>query len=61
MTVRTELPPEEPTEEKYARFNRLLTAIAGVPKAAIYKLDPKLRPAGTAEGSEVKTPEDLQK
>jgi hypothetical protein len=36
--------PEEPHPDKYARFIRLLTDIAAVPKAAIYELDPRLRP-----------------
>jgi hypothetical protein len=36
--------PEEPHPDKYARFIRLLTEIAAVPKAAIYELEPELRP-----------------
>jgi hypothetical protein len=39
-----ETKPEEPHPDKYARFIRLLTEIVAVPKAAIYELDPKLRP-----------------
>jgi hypothetical protein len=39
-----EIKPEEPNPDKYARFIRLLTDIAAVPKAAIYELDPRLRP-----------------
>jgi hypothetical protein len=36
--------PEGTHPDKYARFIRLLTDIAAVPKDAIYKLDPRLRP-----------------
>jgi len=36
--------PEEPHPDKHARFIRLLTEIAVVPKTAIYELDPGLRP-----------------
>jgi hypothetical protein len=36
--------PEEPNPDKYARFIRLLTDIVAVPKAAIFELDPRLRP-----------------
>jgi hypothetical protein len=39
-----ETPPEEPQPDEYARFIRLLTGIVAVPKAAIYELDPRLRP-----------------
>jgi hypothetical protein len=41
----TDQPPyEEPQSEQYERFIHLLTEIAAVPKAAIYSLDPALRP-----------------
>jgi hypothetical protein len=36
--------PEEAKGDAYARFMRLLTSIVAVPKAAIYELDPRLRP-----------------
>ena len=39
-----EIKPEEPHPDKYARFIRLLTGIAAVPKAAILELNPRLRP-----------------
>ena len=44
MTKPKETRPEEPHPDKHARFIRLLTEIAAVPKAAIYELDPRLRP-----------------
>jgi hypothetical protein len=44
MTDPKESKPEEPHPDKYARFIRLLTEIVAVPKAAIYELDPSLRP-----------------
>ena len=39
-----ETKPEEPHPEKYTRFIRLLSDIVAVPRAAIYELEPKLRP-----------------
>ena len=39
-----ETKPEEADPDKYTRFIRLLTEIVAVPKAAIYELDPSLRP-----------------
>ena len=44
MNVPPETPPEETPDQQYANFIRLLTAIAAVPKSAIYDLDPSLRP-----------------
>jgi hypothetical protein len=35
---------EEPQADEYAKFMRMLTGIVAVPKAAIYELDPRLRP-----------------
>lgn len=49
--------PEEPHPDKYAKFIRLLTEIAAVPKVAIYELDPHLRPKPrqiTSEGKDEK-------
>lgn len=39
-----ENPPEDAATDKHAKFLRLLKEIAAVPKAAIYELDPRLRP-----------------
>jgi hypothetical protein len=36
--------PEEANTDKHARFLHLLKEIAAVSKAAIYELDPRLRP-----------------
>lgn len=44
MTDPKETQPPEPRPSQYLRFIRLLHDIAAVPKAAIYELDPKLRP-----------------
>jgi hypothetical protein len=44
MMAPKENKPEEQHLDEYARFIRLLTDIAAVPKAAIYELDPGLRP-----------------
>jgi glutamine synthetase adenylyltransferase len=54
MRDRAEAKPEEPHHEKYARFIRLLTAIVAVPKAAIYELDPRLRPKSHSSPQENK-------
>jgi hypothetical protein len=44
MNDSKETKPEEPHPDKYVRFIKLLTDIVAVPKAAIYELDPRLRP-----------------
>ena len=49
--------PVEPHPDNYARFIRLLSEIVAVPKAAIYELDPRLRPKPrpiTGEGKDEK-------
>ena len=57
MTKPKETKPEEPHPDKHARFIRLLTEIAAVPKTAIYELDPRLRPKPRPISGETKNEE----
>ncbi len=43
MSQYNDAPPETKVPVEYLRFLRLLNGIASVPKAAIYKLDPRLK------------------
>jgi hypothetical protein len=51
-----ETKPEEPHPDKYVRFIQLLTGIVAVPKAAIYELEPRLRPKPRPITGETKNP-----
>ena len=61
MSVPKEVKPEEPNPDKFASFMRLLTSIAAVPKAAIYELDPSLRPKPRTISQDKKLSQDEPK
>ena len=58
MTDPKEANPAEPKPSQYLRFIRLLHDIAAVPKAAIYRVGPKVRPKPRPISSETEKDEN---